>query len=110
MGDQLEARTNTIKHIQEEFRHDVREIKGQLHKLTKLVEEHTGIMLENTHGSSSLSLQPTLHPFVHYPHPSHEPYISIASSISLKVYHPNLQPHAPILAIIPTFIEVPPTH
>ena len=51
MGDSLETRINTVEHIQEEFGHDILEIKGQLVRLTKLIEEHTGIVPENIHGS-----------------------------------------------------------
>ena len=39
MGNQLEARISAIESIQEEFGHDIREIKEQLAKLTKLVED-----------------------------------------------------------------------
>ena len=40
MRDQLEARISAIESIQEEFEHDIREIKEQLVRLTKLVEDH----------------------------------------------------------------------
>ena len=40
MGDQLEARISVIENIQEEFGHDIREMKEQLARLTKLVEDH----------------------------------------------------------------------
>ena len=39
MGDQLEARISAIESIQKEFGHDIREIKEQLARLTKLVED-----------------------------------------------------------------------
>ena len=39
MGDQLEARISAIESIQEEFGYDIREIKEQLAKLTKLIED-----------------------------------------------------------------------
>ena len=64
MGDSLETRINTIEHIQEEFGHDIQEMEGQLARLTKLIEEHTGIVSENIHGSSSFPLQPPLPPFL----------------------------------------------
>ena len=43
MGDQLEARINAIESIQEEFGHDIREIKEQLVRLTKLIEDRAEV-------------------------------------------------------------------
>ena len=40
MRDQLEAQIGVVESIQEEFGHDIRKIKKQLAKLTKLVEDH----------------------------------------------------------------------
>ena len=40
MGDRLEARLNAIKNIQEEFRHDIREVKEHLARLTSLFEDY----------------------------------------------------------------------
>ena len=40
METQLEAWINVIENIKEDFEHDIREIKEQLAKLTKLVERH----------------------------------------------------------------------
>ena len=40
MGDLLEARINAIENIQEEFEHDVREIKERVAKLISLLEDH----------------------------------------------------------------------
>ena len=56
MGDSLETRINIVEHIQVEFGHDIQEIKGQLAKLTKLIEGHTGAISENTYGSPSFPL------------------------------------------------------
>ena len=44
MADQLEARINAIENIQEEFGHDIREMKRQLARLTQLVQDHSRIM------------------------------------------------------------------
>ena len=100
MDDSLEARIITIEYIQEEFGHDIQEIKGQFVKLTKLIERQIRIMLENTCGSLSFSLQSTLH------RPSHEPYIPVTSNIPLKVCRPNWQSHVPKSTITPTFGKV----
>ena len=51
MGDSLETRISIVEHIQEEFGHGIQEIKGQLVKLIKLIEGHTGIVPEDIHGS-----------------------------------------------------------
>ena len=40
MGDRLEARISAIKNIQEEFGHDIREMKEQLARLTSLLKDH----------------------------------------------------------------------
>ena len=89
MGDQLETRISTIERIQEGFRHNLREMKGQLVRLTKWIEGHIGIMLENTYGFPSFSLQSTSHPFMYHPHLVHEPYIPAASNGPSRVYRPN---------------------
>ena len=47
MGDQWEARIGAIENIQEEFGHDIREIKERLAKLTSLFEDH--IKIEAAH-------------------------------------------------------------
>ena len=72
MSDSLEARINIMENIQEKFGHDIQEIKGQLAKLTKLMEGHTGAISENTYGSPSFSLQPIMPPLIYQQHPSHE--------------------------------------
>ena len=38
MGDRLEARLRAIENIQEEFGHDIREVKEHLARLTSLFE------------------------------------------------------------------------
>ena len=103
MGDSLKTRISTVEHIQEEFGHDIQEIKGQLARLTKLIEGHTGAISENTYGSLSFLLQPTLPPLIHQQHPSHEHQIPIRSNVPPRVHHPNWQPHAPTPATIPAF-------
>ena len=40
MGDQWEARISAIKNIQEEFGHDIREMKEQLARLTSLFKDY----------------------------------------------------------------------
>ena len=40
MGDQWEARISAIENIQEEFGHNIREIKERLARLISLFEDH----------------------------------------------------------------------
>ena len=40
MGDRLKAQISAIKNIQEEFRHDIREVKEHLAKLTSMFEDY----------------------------------------------------------------------
>ena len=40
MGDQWEARICAIENIQEEFGHDIQEMKERLARLTSLLEDH----------------------------------------------------------------------
>ena len=56
MGDSLETCISIVEHIQEEFGHDIQEMKGKLAKLTKLIEGYTGAISENTYGSPSFPL------------------------------------------------------
>ena len=89
MGDSLETRINIIAHIQKEFGHDIQEIKRQLARLTKLIEGHTGIVLENIHGSPSFPLESPLPPFIHQRHSDHESRIPVRGNVPLKIHHPN---------------------
>ena len=41
MRDQLEAQISDVEHIQEEFGHEIREIKKELAKLANLIEPRT---------------------------------------------------------------------
>ena len=108
MGDSLKVRISTVEHIQEEFRDDIQEMKGQLARLTKLIERHIGIVPEDIHGSPFNPLQSSSYPLVqhHHPYPNHEPHIPVKGNIPLRVHHPNWQPHAPTLVIIPAFGKV----
>ena len=108
MGDSLETRINTVEHIQEEFGHDIQEMKGQLARLTKLIEGHTAIEPEDIHGSPFNPLQSNSYPLVqhHHPYPNHEPHIPVRGDVPSRVHHPNWQSHAPTPAIIPAFGKV----
>ena len=62
MGDQWEARIGAIENIQEEFGHDIREIKEQLARLTSLLEDH--IRTEVVHPRGQSPNQQVPRPFV----------------------------------------------
>ena len=102
MGDQLEARISAIERIQEEFGHDIREIKEQLARLTKLVEDNVKARVVQPQESSPSVPQLFPHSF---PHPNSRPYILVVNNVSNETYHPNLCPsmHAPV--IMPTGVR-----
>ena len=101
----METRISIVEHIQEEFGHDIQEMKGQLAKLIKLIEGHIGIVPEDIHGSPFNPLQSSSYPLVqhHHLYPNHESHIPVRGNIPPRVHHSNWQPHAPTPAIIPIF-------
>ena len=68
MGDQLEAHISAIECIQEEFGHDIGEIKEELARLTKLVENLTRAKVVYPQEFSPSTNQSTPHLFS-YPRP-----------------------------------------
>ena len=64
MGDQWEARIGAIENIQEEFGHDIQEIKEQLARLTSLLENHIRIEVVHPRGPSPLPNRQVPRPFV----------------------------------------------
>ena len=94
--NQLEARISARESIQEEFGHDIREIKEQLARMTKLVEDRTKGRVVQPRESSPLVPQLSPHFF---PHPNSHPYIPAANNVSNETYRPNLCPsmHAPMI-------------
>ena len=106
MGDSLEVRISTVEHIQEEFGHDIQEMKGQLARLTKLIEGHTEIVPEDIHGSPFNPLPSSSYSLVQHLHFDREPQIPVKGNVPPRVHHPNWQSHAPTPAIIPAFGKV----
>ena len=87
MGDQWEARIGAIENIQEEFGHDIREIKERLAKLTSLLKDHIKIEAVHPRGPSPLPNQQVLRLFV-----------QTTSHLPREAYRPNLwqpRPTAP---------------
>ena len=103
MGDSLEVRISTVEHIQEEFGHDIQEMKGQLAKLIKLIEGHTAVVPKDIHGSPFNPLRSSSYPLVQHLHSDREPQIPVRGNVPPRVHHPNWQLHAPTPAISPDF-------
>ena len=64
MGDRLEARISAMENIQEEFGHDIREMKEQLARLTSLFKDHIKAEAVHPRGQSPSSNQQAPRPFV----------------------------------------------
>ena len=64
MRNQWEARISAIKNIQEEFGHDIREIKERLTRLISLFEDHIKTEAVHPRGPSPLPNQRVPQPFV----------------------------------------------
>ena len=64
MGDHLEARISAIENIQEEFGHDIREMKEQLVRLTSLFKDHIKAEIVHPRGPSPLSNQQVPRPLI----------------------------------------------
>ena len=86
-GDCLEARISAIENIQEECRHDIREMEEQLARLTSLFED----MAIHPRSPSPLPNQ-------HVP----RPFIQTTSHLPRKTDRPNLRQPMPIAP--PTFM------
>ena len=64
MGVRWEAQISAIENIQEEFGHDIREIKERLVRLTNLLEDHIKTEVVHPRGPSPLPNQQVPRPFV----------------------------------------------
>ena len=84
MGDQWEARIDAIENIQEEFGHDIREIKEGLARLTNLFEDHIQTEAVHPRGPSPLPNQQVSRPF-----------IQMMSHLPRKTRRPNLRQRIP---------------
>ena len=91
MGARWEAWINAIENIQEEFGHDIREIKERLARLTGLFKDHMKTETVHPRGSSPLPNQQVPRPFV-----------QITSHLSYEAHRPNLRQPTPMTP--PTFM------
>ena len=55
-------------------------MKGQIARLTKLVEDHPKIMAMYSQGSSPFPVQPAPHTFPQYSYPNHQLHVSTANN------------------------------
>ena len=86
MGDLLKARISAVEQIQEEFEHEIQEIKKKLARLAKLVEPRTEVEVGHPQKSSLSSTRLGPH-FCQCPTPQQS--IPVASD---KAYCSNLRP------------------
>ena len=84
MGDHLEARISAIENIQEEFGHDIREMKEQLARLTSLFKDH--IKAETVHPRGPSPLPPQWIP---------RSFVQTMSHLPRKTDHLNLRQPRP---------------
>ena len=98
--DRLEAQISAIKNIQEEFRHDIREMKEQLARLTNLFKDHIETQTVYSRGQSPLPNQQVPRPFIqtirHLPRGTYRPSLRqpmpTAPLAFMKTYGPIDQP------------------
>ena len=102
-GDQWKARISAIENIQEEFGHDIREIKEQLVRLTKLIKDRAEARVVQPRESSPSVPQFSPHCF---PHPNPRPYIPAMNKVSNKTYRPNLCPSMHTLVTTPAGVRM----
>ena len=85
MGDQLGARISSMKHVQKEFGHEIREIKKELIRLAKLIESRTEAKVVQPQEFSPFPTQP----FPHFDqHPNSRPSIPVVSNEACR---PNMR-------------------
>ena len=72
MGNRLETRIIAIENIQEEFGHDIREMKEQLARLRSLFKDNIKTEAVHPRGPSPLPNQQVPQPFI--PTTNHLPY------------------------------------
>ena len=82
MGDRLETRLSAIENIQEEFGHDIREVKEHLARLTSLFEDYIKTQVVHPRG----------------PSPNQQvsrPFVRTTSHLSRGIDRPNLRQPVP---------------
>ena len=91
MREQWEVRISAIKNIQEEFRHDIREIKERLARLTNFFENHIQNVAAHPRDPTPLPNQQVSRPF-----------IQTTSHLPRETHRPNLR--QPMPTILPAFM------
>ena len=85
MRDRLEARISAIENIQEEFGHDIREVKEHLARLTNLFEDNIKTQMVHSRGQLPLLNQQVPRTF-----------IQTTSHLPRRTDRPNLRQPMPI--------------
>ena len=88
MGDRLEAQINAIENIQEECKHDIREVKEHLARLISLFEDHIKTQTVHSRGQSPSPNQQVPRPFV-----------QTTSYLPRRIDRPNLGNQGPQLRL-----------
>ena len=96
MGDRFEARISAIENIQEEFGHDIREVKEHLAKLTSLFKDYIKTQAVLPRG-------PSLVPTQYASRPSDRPFIPTTNHLPQGIDCLNLR--QPMPTAPPAFME-----
>ena len=97
MGDRLEAQISAIENIQEEFGHDIREVKEHLARLTSMFEDYIKTQVVLPRGPSPVPTQ-------YASRSSPRPFVETTSYLPRRTDLPNLRQPIPttLLAFVAT--------
>ena len=88
MGNRLKARISAIENIQEEFGHDIREVKEHLARLTSMFEDYIKTQAVLPRGPSPMSTQ-------YASRSSPQPFIPTTNHLPHGIGRPNLRQPMP---------------
>ena len=88
MGNRLKARISAIENIQEEFGHDIREVKEHLARLTSLFEDYIKTQAMLPRGPSPMPTQ-------YASRPSPRSFIPTTNHLSHGIGRPSLRQSMP---------------
>ena len=88
MGDRLKTQSSAIENIQEEFGHDIREVKEHLARLTNMSEDYIKTQAVLPRGLSPMSTQ-----YASRPRP--QPFIPTTNHLPHGIGRPNLRQPMP---------------
>ena len=97
MGDRWESRISAVENTQEEFEHDIREVKEHLARLTSLFEDYIKTQAVLPRGPSPVPTQ-------YASHPSPRPFIPTTNHLLHGIGHPDLR--QPMPTTPPAFLAI----